>query len=159
MPTPDTAADAFAQWLMVNEPQLFEALLARTPQSLHGFADILSNIGGGIASAAKNVGSFLTSEDGMKTLGSLSTVYLQTRMQKDAMKIQLAQAQQGLPPQPIQTQPTASGQVGAFYYPPNAAPIPVTPQLAAQFIPRDYTPWYIGGGVLLLFGFLMSQRR
>ncbi len=159
MITQDTAADAFAQWLMVNEPHLFNALLARTPQSLHGWTDILSSVGGGIASAAKNVGSFLVSENGMKALSGLSGVYLQTRMQKDALKIQMTQAQRGLPPAPVQTQiDPSTGQVAAYYYPQNAAPVPLTPTVARQLLPPpQYWPYAIGAGVLLLAAFFMRR--
>ncbi len=160
MITPDTAADAFAQWLMTNEPQLFNALLARTPQSLSGWSDILSNVAGGISVAAKNVGSFLVSEDGMKTLSGLTSVYLQTQMQKDAVKIQLRQAQQGQPPAPIQTQVNPStGQIGAFYYPPNTAPVPLTPSFVQQLLPpQQYWPIAAGAGVLLLLGLFFFRR-
>jgi hypothetical protein len=157
--TPDTAADYFAQWLLVNEPELFNALLARTPQSVNGIADILSNVAGGITSAAKNVGSFLASDAGIATLGTLGAVYLQSRAQKDAVKVQLAQAQAGQPPAPIQTQPTPSGTVAPFYYPPNAAPVPLTPQLTQQLMPpRNYTPWIIGGG-LIFAGLIAAAFR
>lgn len=158
--TADTAADALAQWIMVNEPQLFDALLARTPQSVGGIADIISNIGGGIASAAKNVGSFLTTPEGMGALTGLTGVYLQSRMQKDALKIQIKQAQAGQPPAPIQTQPNpTTGSTAAFYYPPNAAPIPLTPQIAAQLMPKtNYVPWVVGGVALSLLALLLLRR-
>lgn len=160
MITPDTAADALAQWIMVNEPQLFDALLARTPQSVSGIADILSNIGGGVATAAKNVGSFLASDAGMSTLSSLGGMYLQTRMQKDALKIQVKQAQQGLPPAPIQTQGNPmTGTTSAYYYPQGQAPIPLTPQLTAQLLPKtNYLPWLVGGGAFLLVTLLLARR-
>lgn len=158
-PTPDTAADYLAQWMMVNEPALFNALLARTPQSLNGIGDILSNIAGGVTTAAKNVGSFLASKDGMEALAGLSTVYLQSRMQKDALAVQVKLAQAGQPPAPIQTAQTTSGQIGAFYYPPNSAPIPVTPSVAQQLMPpREVWPWALGGGFLFL-GLLFALRR
>jgi hypothetical protein len=159
-PTPDTAADYLAQWIMVNEPELFNALLARTPQSVSGFADILSTVVGGVTSAAKNVGSFLASDKGLEALSGLGAVYLQTRMQKDAMKIQIAQAQAGQPPAPIQTATTTSGTTGAFYYPsPASAPVPVTQELVDRFTPaKSMWPW-IAGGVVLLFGAALALRR
>lgn len=158
--TPDTAADYFAQWLLVNEPELFNALLARTPQSLHGWADVLGSVGGAISSAAKNVGSFIASDAGQSVLGTLASTYVATQSQKAALKVQLAQAKAGQPPAPIQTQATATG-TGAFYYPaPNAAPVPITPQFAQQLMPpRDYTPWIIGGGAIVFLGILATLLR
>jgi hypothetical protein len=163
MNTPDTAADALAQWILVNEPKLFDALLARTPQSVGGIADIIGSIGSGIAVAAKNVGSFIASPEGMGALTALSGVVLQSRMQKDALKIQIKQAQAGQPPAPIQTQtnPT-TGTTAAYYYPQGqlSAPIPLTPQVAAQLMPKpDYVPWAIGGAAVFVMLALFLARR
>jgi hypothetical protein len=163
----EVAAEALAQWLAVNEPELFAALAARADRTgdLSGITDIISSIGSGIAKAAstvgsgltaavKGVGSFIASKDGLSTLASLGGSYLQTQAQKNALQVQLAQVQAGQPPAPIETRydPTTGSYV-PVYVPASGVPQALTPDLSAQLLRQAgfdwgrWAPWLIGGGI------------
>lgn len=153
-------ADALANWLARNQPQVFEQLYKAAHQraQLSGITDWLSAVGTSVGTAAKSVGSFLTSQEGMATLGTIGSIYLQSQAQKDALKLQVANAQAGYAPANVQT-------VGANPY--NSVPVyvdpvtgyqqPLTPQLTQQLMPpssiMQYLPWVLAGGVVLLFAF------
>ena len=169
---PTTAGDAFALWIAQNQPDLFKALLQKTAEQhahrrgtgLSGITDWLSTVGSSIGSAAKNVGSFLSSPEGMKSLTSLSSVYLQTQAQKDALRIQLAYAQSGQAPAPVQMMGTAPGTQTPYYIDPNTGlRMALTPQLTNQLLPQQsfetVLPWILGGGGVLLLLFVMSGNR
>lgn len=161
------SAEAFALWLAQNQPQVFQAMYEaayrdQTLRGLHGISDWLSAVGTSIGTAAKAVGQFVTSKEGMATLGTIGGLYLQTQAQKDALKLQVANAQAGQPPAPVQS-------VGANPY--SAVPIYVdpvtgqqqslTPQLAQQLAPspiQRYGPWMMIGGVLLI-GLILVARK
>jgi hypothetical protein len=157
-------ADALALWLAKNQPEVFEGALRaaqgqsipRTPSNLAGITDVLSSIGTSFGSAVKSVGSFLSSENGIKTLGAVGGLYLQSQAQRDALRLQVATVQAGYPPQPVQN-------VG--YNTNTAVPMygtqPLTPTLTNQLLPRtsilrEYAPWAIGFAVAL--GFLYVSR-
>jgi hypothetical protein len=152
-------ARALADWLMKNQPQLFTALAKRAEgrAQLAGITDFFSSLGTGVANAASQVGSFISSPEGMKTLTGLTTVYLQSKAQKDALNAQVKLAQAGVPLAPIANTQDVYGGTVPYYYPPNGGPpIPMSSQLAAQLAPRsglqDYLPYIaIAGGLGLLF--------
>jgi len=159
------AAQALAQWLQQNEPELFAVLAQQAAGSgeLAGITDVLtsigsgiakaaSTVGSGIATAAKSVGSFLASPNGVSVLSSLGQTYLQTTAQKNALQVQLAAAQAGQPPAPIETRYDAATNT---YVPIVSGTQPLTPQLAQQLLAQQraaggfdlaaWAPWIIGG--------------
>lgn len=155
-----------ARWLAENQPAVFEALMRRSqgevqPQ-LSGIADFLSTIGTSVGSAVKSVGSFLTSEDGMKTLATVGGIYLTSQAQKDALKVQMARAQAQTQPAPIYT-------VGADTNNPypmigtQSSARPLTPATANAWLPAGWpvwAPWAIGAAALLaLFFFTRAPAQ
>lgn len=175
----DLAAQAFAAWLSQNEPELFAALVQRARQrgdapaaGLGDWSSILSSIGSGIASAVKNVASYVSSPQGVNSLSSLAQTYLQSQGQKNALKVQLAQAQAGYAPAPIETRyDAATNTYVPIYTPPIGTPgagtaIPLTPDLSAQLLSNaqgaDWTrwlPWIIGGGAAALLVIWLATRN
>lgn len=154
------SAHAMAIWLAEQQPQVFEAVLrtalGEQQPKLAGLTDWLSSIGTSVGNAVNAAGKYLASEDGMKTLSMIGSTYLQTQAQKDALKLQMAQAQAGQQLYPIQSVgqnpytsiPTYNGQT-------------LTPSLTQQLWPASTTnwiPWAIGGA-LLLMGFFAFSRR
>lgn len=161
----EAAAEALALWLQRNEPELFAALVQRAARSeLAGITDVLTSIGSGIAkaattvgsgiaTAAKSVGSFLASSNGMSVLSSLGQTYLQSQAQKNALQVQLASAQAGQAPAPIETRynPT-TGAYEAIVTSSSGAQL-LTPQLTQQLLSQRgfdwqrWAPWLIAGGL------------
>lgn len=146
-----------AVWIARNQPHVFEALVreANKRGQLHGITDWLSSVGSSLGDAAKSVGSFLTSQQGIATLGTIGGLYLQTQAQKDALKLQIRQAQVGQAPIPIQSvgaNPYSS--VPVYTDPTTGQSYSLTPQLTSQLQSgngwRDSLPWLIGGGFLIL---------
>lgn len=159
-----TNAKQLADWLMKNQPELFTALAQRAEAraQLSGITDFFSSLGTGVANAASQVGSFITSPEGMKTLTGLTTVYLQNKSQKDALNAQIKLAQAGMTLAPIATTTDVYGGTGAYYYPPGGGPpIPMNSQLGARLAPRgglsDYFP-YIAIAAGLGAVFLILRR-
>lgn len=158
------SATELALWLQQNEPQIFakltEEVAKRSGGKLGDFSDILSGIG----TAAKNVGSFLASPDGIKTLSAVGSVYLQSRAQTAALNTQVKLAQAGYSPAPIRNViDGTTGQVTTQIITPQGGAQPFTPQNASYYQStanmKLYLPWIIGGGLaLLLFGFAFSRR-
>lgn len=154
-------AEQLAQWLLKNQPELFTALARRAEgrAQLSGITDFFSSLGTGVSNAATQVGSFLTSEDGLKTLTGLTGIYLQTKAQKDALNLQVKLAQAGQAPAPVANSTDPYGGTLPYYYPPNGGPpIPLSSTLAQRLAPRstigDYLPLAVvavGLGALLLF--------
>ena len=143
--------DALAIWLAENQPEVFEgvlrtALVKSAPRNVAGLAGIsetLSALGTSFGSAVKSVGSFLTSDDGIKTLSTLGTVYLTSQAQKDALKLQTAQVQAGYAPYPVQNVGVNTNSAVPVYSPTGQR---LTPSLAQQLMPqgsvlREYLPW------------------
>ncbi len=158
---PRTPTEALALWIAQNQPELFKQLAARSNQAgqLHGITDWLAGVGSSLGTAVKSVGSFLSSPGGIATIGTLGSAYLQTQQQKNALKVQIAQAQAGYPPQPVYSY----GANGATYYqdPVTGQQIPMSSALANQLMPAksiaDYLPWIFGGGALLLAVYSMKR--
>lgn len=168
----DMAAQAFAAWLQQNEPELFAALLQRADRNgaagLGAWTDVLSSIASGIGNAVKSVASYVASPAGTSSLSSLAQTYLQSQGQKNALKVQLAQAQAGYPPAPIETRyDAATNQYVPVYTPPvgTGVPVPLTADLSAQLLRQSqgfdwnrWLPWIVGGGVGLAFIIWLATR-
>jgi hypothetical protein len=138
------ARTQFAGWLARNYPDLFEAMAAHAlnENNLSGWTDIFSSIGTGVAKVldagstlVTKVGDFIGTDNGQKTLAQLTGLYAQTQANKDAVKVQLAQAAANKPPAPITTttQPT-TGTTVPVYAPPGQPATPLTPQVAQNLI-------------------------
>lgn len=180
---PVTAAQALAAWLERYEPALFQALAVRanvTPGvGLGDWSDILSSIGSGvssvasdigsgISSAASGVGDWLTTGGGTQALANLATTYVQSQQAQSLTNLQIARAQQGLPPAPVAVAQSAYG-----------APVPIytgqAPPAGSQLVTlangsqayaltsgqvgsltnpqtlTQYLPWMLGGLAILVF--------
>lgn len=189
---PVTAAQAFAAWLEQHEPDLFQALLkqAATEAKASGLGDwssilssignVAGDIGSGISDAASSVGSYLTSSQGLSSLSNLASTYLQSQTQQSVTQMQLARAQQGLPPAPVSYATNSAGQVVPVYtagnLPPSltgsAQPLNLgngqtgyqlnsqaLATLAGSSTLKQYLPWILlGGGALLLGGLLLMRK-
>lgn len=152
--------EALALWIAKNQPQVFERLMRSAQQraQLSGITDWLSSVGTSLGGAVKSVGSFLSSPEGMATVGALGTVYLQTQAQKDALKLQLSQARAGYPPQPVYSVGTQN--VPYYQDPATGQSYPLTSQLASQLQPpMNWTPIAIAGGVGALLLVLFMGKR
>lgn len=152
----------FALWLAKNQPQVFQALLAsaRKRAQLSGITDWLSSVGTSLGGAVKSVGSFLTSEQGLATVGVLGTMYLQTQAQRDALRLQTAQVRAGYPPAPVYS--VGAGDTSVPYYrdPATGQSYPLTPQLANQLQPpTNWTMIGLAGGAVIVILFMLSGRR
>lgn len=151
--------EALARWLAVNQPKVFEALVAKSRQhQLNGVTDFLKSVGTSFGSAVKSVGSFLSSKDGMATLGAIGGIYLQTKAQKDALKLQVQLAQAGQPLANIQsTGPTPSASP-IYVDPATGAAYPFTSSLAQQLRPKtNWMPILIGGGLAIALIFMLRR--
>lgn len=173
----ELAAQAFAAWLSQNEPELFAALAQRAAQSDKGVAglgdwsSVLSSIGSGIASAVKNVASYVSSPTGVSSLTSLAQTYLQSQGQKNALQVQLAQAQAGYAPAPIETRYDAATNTYVPTYTPPAGtgagvPVPLTPDLSAQLLSQSqgfdwqrWLPWILAGGAAAALVIWLATRN
>ena len=155
-------AEQLAQWLMKNQPDVFTALAkqAEGRAQLAGISDFFSSLGTGVANATSQVGSFLTSQDGLKTLSGLTAVYLQTKAQKDALNLQVKLAQAGQPLAAVSNTSDVYGGASVPYYYGAGVPQPLTSSLAERLMPRggsDYMPYIIIAGVLGLA--VLALRR
>lgn len=158
------SATQLAEWIAQHEPQLFAALTREAgtalsvPGKLGGITDWLSSIGTGVTSAVKNVGTFLTSSQGLATLGTLGGAYLQTKSQQNVLATQVALAQAGMAPAPIAYTPGANGVNTPIYLPTQQT---VTPGLLAQlqpsFLQRNGI-WLALGGAGILALLLLRSR-
>lgn len=154
---PTNSHEALALWLSQNQPQVFAALLAKANKQgqLHGITDWLSSVGTSLSSAVQSAGSFLASPAGVGTLAAIGTTYLQTQAQKDALKLQMAQAQAGYAMQPIVSNAT-SQQYPMYYNAQTGQYQPLTSSLTNQLMPQgmaQYAPYAIGlvaAGILFL---------
>lgn len=151
--TTEASAEQLAEWLAKNEPALFDALLreaATQSAQLHGVTDFLSSIGTSITSAVKTVGSYLTSEKGINTLTTLGGAYLGYKTQQNVLQTQVALAQAGMSPAPIQNTVDQSGRPVPVYTPTNqVASDQLLYQLRPSFFEQYKWPLLIGGGTLL----------
>lgn len=155
--------EELALWLAQNQPEVFENVLRTArggslgaPRGLAGVTDFLTSIGTSVGSAVKNVGSFLASPDGMKTLGAVGGIYLQSQMQRDALRLQLATVNAGYAPLPIQNVGTSTNTSVPIYRPTGET---LTPSLARQLAPSagvlQHWPWMLvfAAGFALLWSF------
>lgn len=147
-----TPQEALALWIATNQPEVFKALVRDANRSgrLNGVTDWLTGVGTSIGSAVTNVGSFISSPDGMKSLMTIGNTYLQVQAQRDALRTQTRLAQSG-------QYPASIASVGANPYtslpvyvdPATGQQIPFNSQVASQLRPSfNWTPIFIGGGVL-----------
>lgn len=148
-----------AKWLALNQPEVFEALVCaqagEVNPHLNGITDWLTSIGSSIGTAVKSVGSFLTTQQGIATTAAIGSLYLQTQAQKDALKIQVANAAAGNPLPAISTVGTTAGNSYPVYQG-NA----LTPSIAAQLMPkRNWIPWVAGGLAIFALLLVFSRRR
>lgn len=165
--TPASARD-LAQWIAQNQPKLFAKLLAQAGASkaqLGDFMDALESFGTTVGSAVKDVGSFLVSPDGIKTVASLGTAYLSSQAQRDALQTQVRLAANNQPLAPIYTASNSSpAYSGAVYLQPNptqpAVPFASNPNANAtpMFAGLPMSYWLIGGGVVIV-AFLLLRNR
>lgn len=120
------SATQLAAWIESVHPELFAQLYAKAqsqkPAVMRGFGDdtdssggfwssigdTLSSVGSGIANAAESVGTYLTSSQGLSTLASLGTTYLNlqssqanSQAQQAVLAQQIIRAQTGVAPAPI----------------------------------------------------------
>lgn len=156
---PDVA-QALAKWIAANQPRVFEELAQQAQaHGLSGFEDIMSGIG----TAVSNVGTFLTSPQGLTALTTLGGVYLQTQAQRAALNVQVKNAQAGYAPAPIRT--TIDGTTGQVITTLDTAQgaRPFTPADASYYLNaatlKTYIPYILIGGGLLLALFLLPSRR
>jgi hypothetical protein len=103
-PSKQQAAIELASWLYHVHPELFAAayVAARTGRAatLGDFSDILDSVGNGLSavgsgleSAVGSVGSWLSSSQGLTTLSSLGTAYLNNQTQQNVLQTQIARTQ------------------------------------------------------------------
>lgn len=158
--TTQASAEALAEWLAKNEPALFDALLrqaATDSARLNGITDFLSSIGNAVTGAAKSVGTYLTSQQGMNTLTNLGTSYLAGKQQQKVLSTQVALAQAGMSPAPIQNTIGANGQTVPIYTPTQqVATNQVLYQLQPSFFEQYKTPLLVGGALALVL--LIASR-
>jgi len=76
--------------------------------------NVLAAVGTSLANSVLNVGSFLTSPQGLSTLAGVATSFFNVKAQQAALATQVARAQQGLSPAPI-----------TYAMGPNGVPVPV----------------------------------
>ncbi|MGH2855477.1 MAG: hypothetical protein ACRDLF_14945 [Solirubrobacteraceae bacterium] len=103
-PSKQQTAIELATWLYHVHPELFAAayVAARTGRAatLGDFSDILdsvgsafSSVGSGLEGAVSSVGSWLSSSQGLTTLSSLGTAYLNNQAQQNVLQTQIARTQ------------------------------------------------------------------
>lgn len=160
--------EALAIWLATNQPEVFEgvlrtALVKKMPASVSGLAGInetLTAFGTSLSGAVKSVGSFLNSEQGMATLGTVGGLYLQSRAQKDALKLQTSMVQAGYAPYPVQNVGVNTDTAVPVYGPTGQR---LTPTLMQQLMPqgsllREYLPWVVVLGSALAALYVIRPR-
>lgn len=154
----EQAAIALAQWIAKNNPRLFDALAQRVGATgIGAWTDVLKNIGSSVGTAVKSVGTFIASPDGLKTISELSGAYLQTQAQKDALRLQIAQARNAQPPLPIGTVVDPNtGQPVPTYFPPTGGAVPISPSVYGQLRPApDWQNILLWGGLALAGVFII----
>lgn len=154
------SASMLAQWLAQNEPAIFAELeknAAIEHSRLNGWSDILSSVGNAVSSGVSAVGDFLTSEKGIASLTGLTTAYLAGKQQSNVLATQLALAQAGQPPAPIQNTIGANNQIVPVYTPTNqVATNQLLYSLQPSFLQTYKVPLLIGATGLAL---LIVLRR
>lgn len=146
-----------ALWLAKNQPLVFKQLVRESARQgqLRGVTDWLSAVGSSLSSAVQAAGSFIASPEGMATLGTIGGMVLQTRAQKDALKVQIANARAGYAPVPIESvgaNPNSS--IPIYVDPVTGQRYPLTSQVSQSLMPtmtlQSMLPWLLGGGLILV---------
>lgn len=160
--TPAKAAE-LARWIADNQPKLFAKLLQQAGTSkaqLGDIMDALSSLGSTVGNAVSSVGNFLVSPDGIKTIGSLGSAYLNSQAQRDALRVQVQRAEQNLPLAPIYTANTNSPAGGVFYQPvPTQPAIPFSAQLNQPSLGGIPLKYLLIGGAALVLTFILIRTR
>jgi hypothetical protein len=165
----ETSYDKFAKWLAAVHPEVFKALYEKAkgvplPKNTAGLGDIsdwLSGVGDSLASAASAVGNFVSSPQGIATLSSLGTAYLNNQTASNVMQTQVLRAQAGQNPAPIQYVQNSAGQtvpvVGS-----GIAQTQLTPQILQSFTPSTfmgkYGLWIGVGAAAIVIIYLIRSR-
>lgn len=157
-----TATD-LARWLAMNQPKVFQVLVEEASRrgQLRGVTDWLSSVGTSVSSAIKNVGSFLTSKEGMTALTGIGTAYLQTQAQRDALRAQVQMVQAGQSLLPIQSVgPNPNSALPVYVDPRTGQQMPWNTQLSQQLAPYQspYLPLILLGGVGLIMVVAFSRH-
>ena len=164
-----TSYDNLAKWHAAVHPDVFKALYEKAknvpiPKNVAGLGDIsdwLSGIGDSLSSAASAVGNFISSPEGISTLSSLGTAYLNNQTANNVLQTQVLRAQAGQNPAPVQYVQNAQGQtipvIGN-----GIAQTQVTPQILQSFRPNSFMSQYglwIGlGAAAIVVIYLLRSR-
>lgn len=139
--------------LQAQQPHVYAGLVRRfTPkgQPLAGLWDSITGIASNVVSSVTN---FVNSQ-GAQSLLTAATPFLQNKLEKKQLELNLQRMQSGLPPQtyaPPPAAPPATSYPGATSYPYPGAPAP-----SAE--PAKAIPWgWIAGGAIGI-GLVMSMR-
>lgn len=150
----EQSAVELAAWLAENQPALFAELeknAAIAGARLNGITDFLKSVGSSVSTGVANVAKFLTSNEGLATVGTLGTAYLANRSQQNVLQTQVALAQAGQSLAPIQTAYGANGQPISIDA---RTGMPITSQNIGQYGPSFLAQWGlplgIGAGLFLL---------
>jgi len=154
----EQSAVELAAWLAENQPNVFAALETRAATAsarLNGITDFLSNVGSSITTGVANVAKFLTSNEGLASIGTLGTAYLQNKTQANVLQTQMNLAMAGQSLAPILNTIGANGQTVAID---QRTGMPFTSQNIGQYQPSFLAQWGIplavGGGLLLIMAML-----
>ncbi len=127
------SAEAFAQWLLENHPDIFiaiakkaintpQAKAASTPVKLGDISSVLSSIGTGLSTAVSGVGSWLSNSSNIQGLTGAASSYFNSQAaasvgnaQNAVFQTQLLRAQSGMAPAPINYSYNSSGQPVPMY--------------------------------------------
>lgn len=165
-----------AAWLSENYPELFDKVAARAnvagpKQQLAGFTDWLSsagsalssvagNVASGLSDAVKNVGSFLASDEGAKTLSSLANAY--GKVNSAILQTQVNRAQTGQAPAAIEMRLNPATGVYEPVYKQDGQQYPLNQSVLNSLQPSliaRYKWWIIGGAGALFLGYIILRKR
>jgi hypothetical protein len=160
---------ALASWIAAVHPEIFKMLYAQAAQKpvaagtsqMGDLSDFFSGVGDTFSNAVSSVGDYLSSSQGISTLASLGTAYLNSQSSQNVLQTQVARAQAAQPPAPITYTQNAQGQlipvIGS-----GVATVAVTPQILQSLTPASVLSkygLYIAGGVGLLAILLLLNRK
>lgn len=156
------SATEFANWLAQVHPEIFATLAKRAfvvkqpTAKLGDLTDVLSSIGTDLSGAVSGVGNFLSNSSNVNALATAASSYFNAQAsgntQNAVMQTQLARAQAGLSPAPINYTTNASGQLVPIN---TMTGVPFSASAVQSFMPtflQSYGMWLaIGGAGLALF--------
>jgi hypothetical protein len=168
-----------ASWLQEQHPEIFAELANRAGAAqLSGLWDSISStvsswgsaigsaassIGSTLSKAAGAVGSYISTDEGKSVLSTLVSTKIQVDASKKIVDAQIARANAGYSPLPIQTtyDPTTGAYVPTIT---NAQgqQIALTGQMLANATPGfldRYGLWVVGGGAALILVALLLRGR